>query len=256
MSQKLLQVDRLTTGYRTQTGHMVKVIRNVSLEMQQGETLGLVGESGCGKSTFGMALLGFLRPGGQVLAGTVRFEGVELFSLGPDELLKIRGKRVALIPQSARLSLTPTMRVSDQIAEALTVHVGLAGSELSERMLELLTQVHLPQVVELARRYPHELSGGQLQRVAIAMALAAVPELLVLDEPTTGLDVTTQAHILDLLREIQEHFGMAMLYISHDIAAIAQVCDRLAVMYTGQIVEDGAIAEVLPVRCTPILEAC
>ena len=244
MSEKLLQVEGLSTGYRSQEGDTVSVLRNVSLEMQQGETLGLVGESGCGKSTFGMTLLGFLRPGGQVLAGSVRFDGVDLFNLEPFELLKIRGKRMAVVPQSASLSLTPTMRVGDQIAEALTVHVGLSGSELSERLLELLTQVQLPQVVELARRYPHELSGGQLQRVAIAMALAAVPELLVLDEPTTGLDVTTQAHILALLREIQEQFGMAMLYISHDIAAIAQVCDRLAVMYTGQIIEDGAIAEV------------
>ncbi len=244
MSEKLLEVDRLTTGYRTQTGHMVKVIRNVSLEMHEGETLGLVGESGSGKTTFGMALMGYLRPGGQVMAGTVRFDGVEIFSLGPAELRKLRGKRMAVVPQSASLSLTPTMRVGDQIAEALTVHVGLSGSELSERLVHLLTQVRLPQVDELARRYPHELSGGQLQRVAIAMALAAVPELLVLDEPTTGLDVTTQAHILDLLREIQEHLGMAMLYISHDIGAIARVCDRLAVMYTGQIVEDGPIAEV------------
>ncbi|MCH8342209.1 MAG: ABC transporter ATP-binding protein [Chloroflexi bacterium] len=244
MSQKLLQVDRLTTGYRTQTGHMVEVIRNVSLEMHEGETLGLVGESGSGKTTFGMALMGYLRPGGQVMAGTVRFDGVEIFGLGPNELRKLRGKRMAVVPQSASLSLTPTMRVGDQIAEVLTVHVGLSGSELSERLLELLTQVHLPQVAELARRYPHELSGGQLQRVAIAMGLAAAPELLVLDEPTTGLDVTTQAHILDLLRELQEHFGMAMLYISHDIGAIARVSDRLAVMYTGQIVEDGPIAEV------------
>ena len=244
MSEKLLLVDGLTTGYKTQEGDTVKVIRNVSLEMQQGETLGLVGESGCGKSTFGMTLLGFLRPGGQVLTGSVRFDGLDLFALEPFELLKIRGKRMAVVPQSASLSLTPTMRVGDQIGEALRVHVGLYGSELSDRTLELLAQVQLPQVDELARRYPHELSGGQLQRVAIAMALAAVPELLVLDEPTTGLDVTTQAHILALLREIQEQFGMAMLYISHDIAAIAQVCDRLAVMYTGQIIEDGPIAEV------------
>ena len=244
MSQKLLQVDRLTTGFRTRAGQIVQVLRNVSLEMQQGETLGLVGESGCGKTTFGMTLLGHLRPGGQVMAGTVRFEGMDLFGLAPNELANIRGQRVAVIPQSAGSALTPTMRVGDQIAEVLTLHLGLAGSELQERLLELLTQVHLPQVVELARRYPHELSGGQLQRVAIAMGLAGKPELLVLDEPTTGLDVTTQAHILDLLREIQESTGTAMLYISHDMGAVARVCDRLAVMYAGEIVEDGAITEV------------
>ncbi len=244
MSQKLLKVEDLTTGFRTQTGQVVQVLRNVSLEMQRGETLGLVGESGCGKTTFGMTLLGHLRPGGQVLAGSVRFEGVDLFGLAPDELANIRGQRVAVIPQSASSALTPTMRVGDQIAEILTLHLGLAGSELQERVLELLTQVHLPQVGELARRFSHELSGGQLQRVAIAMGLAGKPELLVLDEPTTGLDVTTQAHILDLLREIQESTGTAMLYISHDMGAIARVCDRLVVMYAGEIVEDGAIDDI------------
>ena len=244
MSQKLLEVEGLTTGFRTRTGQVLRVLRNVSLSMQRGETLGLVGESGCGKTTFGMTLLGHLRPGGQVMAGSVRFEGVDLFGLAPDELAKIRGQRAAVIPQSASSALTPTMRVGEQIAEVLTLHLGLAGTELQERVLELLTQVHLPQVDELARRFPHELSGGQLQRVAIAMGLAGKPDLLVLDEPTTGLDVTTQAHILDLLREIQETTGTAMLYISHDMGAIARVCDRLAVMYAGEIVEDGAIDEV------------
>ena len=244
MSPKLLEVEGLTTGFRTQAGQVLLVLRNVSLEMQRGETLGLVGESGCGKTTFGMTLLGHLRPGGQVMAGSVRFEGVDLFGLAPDELAKIRGQRAAVIPQSASSALTPTMRVGEQIAEVLTLHLGLAGTELQERVLELLTQARLPQVDELARRFPHELSGGQLQRVAIAMGLAGKPELLVLDEPTTGLDVTTQAHILDLLREIQETTGTAMLYISHDMGAIARVCDRLAVMYAGEIVEDGAIDEV------------
>ena len=244
MSQKLLKVEGLTTGFRSRAGQTVQVLRNVSLEMQRGETLGLVGESGCGKTTFGMTLLGHLRPGGQVMAGSVRFEGMDVFSLAPDELANIRGQRVAVIPQSAGSALTPTMRVGEQIAEVLTLHLGLAGAELQERVLGLLTQVHLPQMDELARRFPHELSGGQLQRVAIAMGLAGKPELLVLDEPTTGLDVTTQAHILDLLREIQESTGTAMLYISHDMGAIARVCDRLAVMYAGEIVEDGAIDNV------------
>ncbi len=244
MSQKLLQVEGLTTGFRTRTGQVLLVLRNVSLEMQRGETLGLVGESGCGKTTFGMTLLGHLRPGGHVISGSVRFEGLDLFSLEPNELANIRGQRAAVIPQSASSALTPTMRVGEQIAEVLTLHLGLAGAELQERVLELLTQARLPQVDELARRFPHELSGGQLQRVAIAMGLAGKPDLLVLDEPTTGLDVTTQAHILDLLREIQESTGTAMLYISHDMGAIARVCDRLAVMYAGEIVEDGAIDEV------------
>ena len=244
MSQKLLQVEGLTTGFRTRAGQTVQVLRNVSLEMERGETLGLVGESGCGKTTFGMSLLGHLRPGGQVIAGSVRFEGVDLFGLAPGELAKIRGQRVAVIPQSASSALTPTMRVGEQIAEVLTLHLSLTGAALEKRVLELLTQARLPLVKQLSRRFPHELSGGQLQRVAIAMGLAGKPELLVLDEPTTGLDVTTQAHILDLLREIQESTGTAMLYISHDMGAIARVCDRLAVMYAGEIVEDGTIDDV------------
>ena len=154
MSQKLLEVEGLTTGFRTRAGQFVKVVRNVSLSMERGETLGLVGESGCGKTTFGMTLLGHLRPGGQVLAGSVRFEGVDVFDLPPGELASIRGQRVAVIPQSASSALTPTMRVGEQIAEVLTLHLGLAGTESQDRVLELLTQVHLPQVDELVRRFP------------------------------------------------------------------------------------------------------
>jgi peptide/nickel transport system ATP-binding protein len=244
MSQALVHIDGLTISYRTRQGDLADVLRKVSLDMQAGEALGLVGESGCGKTTLGLTLLGFLRPGGQLRAGRVYFDGVDLFSLTLKELEALRGKRVALIPQNAGQSLTPTMRAGAQIAEALTLHCGLGESEARDRAVELLAQVHLPQPAEMAGRYPHELSGGQLQRVVIAMALASEPELLVLDEPTTGLDVTTQAHILELLRELQEQTGTAMLYISHDLGAIARVSHRVAVMYSGQIVEDGSATRV------------
>ena len=241
----MLEVEGLTTGFRTRAGQFVQVLRNVSLSMQRGETLGLVGESGCGKTTFGMTLLGHLRPGGKVMAGSVRFEGVDLFGLAPDELANIRGQRVAVIPQSASSALTPTMRVGEQIAEVLTLHLSLAGAALQKRVLELLSRVHLPQVYELARRFPaRALRWSTATGRHRHGSWPAAPELLVLDEPTTGLDVTTQAHILDLLREIQEFTGTAMLYISHDMGAIARVCDRLAVMYAGEIVEDGAIDDV------------
>jgi peptide/nickel transport system ATP-binding protein len=244
MSQALVHIDGLTIGYRTRRGDLADILRNVSLDMQAGEALGLVGESGCGKTTLGLTLLGFLRPGGQLRAGRVYFDGMDLFSLTLKELEALRGKRVALIPQNAGQSLTPTMRAGAQIAEALTLHCGLGESEARGRVVELLAQVHLPQPAEMAGRYPHELSGGQLQRVVIAMALAGEPELLVLDEPTTGLDVTTQAHILELLRELQVQTGTAMLYISHDLGAIARVSHRVAMMYAGQIVEDGSATRV------------
>ena len=200
MKQELVQVDRLTIGYSSRQGQMVDILRNVSLDMSQGEILGLVGESGCGKSTLGLALLGFLRPGGRRRTGTVCFDGVDLFGLTLGELEQFRGKRVALIPQSTGQSLTPTMRVGAQIAEVLTLHLGYDQAAARDRVVELMSQVKLPQPATMGNRYPHELSGGQLQRVGISIALAGMPELLVLDEPTTGLDVTTQAHILALLR--------------------------------------------------------
>jgi peptide/nickel transport system ATP-binding protein len=244
MKRELIQVDRLTVGYRSRQGQMADVLRNVSLDLSQGEILGLVGESGCGKSTLGLALLSFLRPGGRLRTGTVCFDGVDLFGLTSEELEQFRGKRVALIPQNTSQSLTPTMRVGAQIAEVLTQHLGYDQAAARDRVVELMSQVKLPQPATMGNRYPHELSGGQLQRVGISIALAGMPELLVLDEPTTGLDVTTQAHILALLREIREQTGTAMLYISHDLGVIARVSDRVAVMYAGEIVEDGLATEV------------
>ncbi len=235
----LVDIRDLTVGYHTKYGKLVYVLRNVNLQIKKGETLGLVGESGCGKSTLGQAMMGFLRSGSKILGGNVIYDGTDMFSLTPRELEKMRGTRIALIPQNAGQSLTPTLRCGKQIEEALELNANITGTRAKERTLELFAQVRLPSPEEMINRYPHELSGGQQQRVAVAMALAGEPDMLVLDEPTTGLDVTTQAHILELLRDIVSDLGTAMMYISHDLGVIARVSDRVAVMYAGEVVEDA-----------------
>lgn len=244
MNEPFVEVNDLTIGYRNRQDQIVNVLRGVSLVIRRGGALGLVGESGSGKSTLGMALLGHLRAGSRVQAGTVRFESVDPFDLTPEELQALRGGRIALIPQNAGESLTPTMRVGAQIVEAVRFNRGLVGAEARDLAVELLGQVRLPQPEEMFTRYPHELSGGQQQRVAVAKALAGEPELLVLDEPTTGLDVTTEAHLLDLLAEIVAQMDTAMLYISHDLGIIARVSDHVAVMYAGEIVEVATVADI------------
>jgi peptide/nickel transport system ATP-binding protein len=251
MNRNLVQIDGLTIGYHTQTGKLVHVLRDVSLRIKPGETLGLVGESGCGKSTLGQAMMGYLRPGSQLLAGGVDFADNIMFGLTPRQLEAIRGNKIALIPQNAGQSLTPTLRIGNQIIEALRFNADVAGGDAEARMLQLLMQVRLPDPGVMAERYPHELSGGQQQRVAVAMALAGEPHMLVLDEPTTGLDVTTQAHLLDLLRDIVTESGTAMMYISHDLGVIARVSDRVAIMYAGEIVEDAAAAEIFRAPAHP-----
>jgi peptide/nickel transport system ATP-binding protein len=251
MSTPLVDINDLTIGYHTKRGALVHVLRNVSLSIEAGDTLGLVGESGCGKSTLGQAMMGFLRPGSKLLRGSVHFSELDMFNLTSRQLEDIRGNRIALIPQNAGESLTPTMRVGKQIVEAIELHTELSGGEADERMISLLGEVRLPQPEVMAKRYPHELSGGQQQRVVVAMALAAEPDMLVLDEPTTGLDVTTQAHVLELLRDIVSEMGTAMMYISHDMGVIARVSDRVALMYAGEIVEDATAAEMFRAPAHP-----
>jgi peptide/nickel transport system ATP-binding protein len=190
MSDCLVDINDLTIGYYTRKGGLVLVLQKVNLQISTGETLGLVGESGCGKSTLGQAMMGYLRTGSQVLGGSVKFENHDMFGLTNRELESIRGRQIALIPQNAGDSLTPTLRVGNQIIEAIELNANLTGAAAEERMLDLLAQVRLPHPKVMAHRYPHELSGGQQQRAVIAMALAAEPTMLILDEPTTGLDVS------------------------------------------------------------------
>jgi len=244
MSGCLVDINNLTIGYYTQRGTLVHVLQEVSLQIKAGDTLGLVGESGCGKSTLGQAMMGYLRSGSQVLGGSVIFADQDMFSLNGRQLESIRGRQIALIPQNAGDALTPTLRVGNQIIEAIELNADISGVAAKERMIELLGQVRLPHPDVMAGRYPHELSGGQQQRVVVAMALAAEPDMLVLDEPTTGLDVTTQAHILNLLRDIVSEMGTAMMYISHDLGVIARVSDRVALMYAGEIVEDATAIDL------------
>ena len=240
-----INIQNLSVGYTSPCGEIIRVLRDVSLSINRGESIGLVGESGSGKSTLALAALGFFKRGLRALEGDVEFDGIDMLALERDALQAIRGGRLALIPQNSGQSLTPTLRIGLQVAEALRLHSQLDESDFEARVVELFTQVRLPEPATLLSRFPHELSGGQQQRVAVAMALAGEPDALLLDEPTTGLDVTTQAHILELLRDMASERNMAMLYVSHDLGAISRVCDRVAVMYAGEIALKGSTKQVL-----------
>ncbi len=245
MRESLVQVKNLGIGFTSRAEVTLPILRNIDLAIGEGETIGLVGESGCGKSTLALAMMGYLKSGLRVLEGDSLFRGRNVFDMDKRTLEDIRGGELALIPQNAGQSLTPTSRIGRQINESVKLHTKLAKEQRRERVIELLSQVRLPQPQELLNRYPHELSGGQQQRVAIAMALAGEPDVLLLDEPTTGLDVTTQAHILELLRDLATETGTAMVYVSHDLGAIARVSDRIAVMYAGEFVLEGPAHQVL-----------
>ncbi|MGW6055520.1 nickel ABC transporter ATP-binding protein NikE [Streptomyces sp. NPDC055189] len=234
--QVQVQVQGLSVAYRWQ-GRDVPVVQDVGFEVRQGQTLALVGESGSGKSTIAGTLLGHLRHGSRLTGGTVRVADNDVFSLRPGELRQLRGRTAALVPQNAGSALTPSMRIGRQIAEA-----GRAGRRnlCSASVDALLERVRLPHAAEVARRYPHELSGGQQQRVAIAMAIAARPRVLVLDEPTTGLDVITQRQILDLLAALRDELGLATVVVSHHLGVVARMADEVAVLQAGRVVEHAS----------------
>ena len=246
----LLDICGLSIGFTGRTGKILRILQQIDLAVGRGESVGIVGESGSGKSTLALAAMAYLKHGLSVIEGQVLFpdhdmSAVDMFTLARAELESIRGRRLALIPQNSGQSLTPSMHVGMQLSESLLLHSRAPRSEHPMRVIELLNQVRLPEPHTIAKRYPHELSGGQQQRVAIAMALAGEPEVLLLDEPTTGLDVTTQAHILELLRDIAAQYHTSMIYVSHDLGAIARVCERVVVMYAGEIVLHGPTREVL-----------
>ena len=240
----LVEVVGLTVDFYERDG-WVNVVNDVSFALFPGETFGLVGESGCGKTTTAYSLFGYIRPGSRIRAGAVRFEGRDVLQLSARELRSVRGGPICLVPQNPAGSLTPSMRVGAQMVEAMEAH-GVSGrrSEAKKRTVELFRQVGLPQPQAMIESYPHELSGGQQQRVITAMAIACDPQLLVLDEPTTALDVTTQARILRLLARLQAERGMAMLYVTHNLGVVAQICDRVAVMYAGELVEVAPTEEL------------
>jgi oligopeptide/dipeptide ABC transporter ATP-binding protein len=236
----LLSVDGLSTGFEA-NGRTLVAVNNVSFSIAQGETLGLVGESGSGKSLTAFSILRLVQPPGRILSGSVRYKGTELLPLAEAEMRAYRGAEIALIFQEPMAALNPVYTVGDQIAEALVVHGRASWRAGRARAVDLLAAVHIPDPSKRARDYPHQLSGGMRQRVMIAIALACDPSLLIADEPTTALDVTIQAQILDLLRELKSERNLSLLLITHDLGVIAETADRVAVMYAGRIVEDAPV---------------
>ena len=245
MKTSVQEIKDLTIGFQSQKGEQISILKNISTTINKGETVGIVGESGSGKSTLALAMMGYVKHGLFTISGQCMFHSNNLLEMENKELETIRGRKIAMIPQNAGQSLTPNLKIGYQIDEALKLHTDLKKEDRDKKISELLNKVRLPSPEIMAQRYPHELSGGQQQRVAVAMALAGNPELLLLDEPTTGLDVTTQAHVLELLNFIAKDTGTSMVYVSHDLGAIAQVSDRVIVMYSGEIVLDGPVRDIL-----------
>ncbi len=238
----LLEIDGLSLEFATDRGP-AQVLAGISLSLARGETLGLVGESGCGKSVTGLSVLRLLSsPPARVTGGDIRLDGRSLLGLSETEMRGLRGRRVAMIFQDPMVSLNPVMTVGDQIAEAITQHQ--AGTDVTGRVAEALRAVGIGDPARRARAFPHQFSGGMRQRAMIAMMLACRPDLLIADEPTTALDVTVQAQILDLIRTIQAESGMGVLLITHNLGVVAEVCDRVAVMYAGCVVETARTADL------------
>jgi len=233
----------------------IRILRGISFDLDAGETLGVVGESGCGKSMTGFAIMGMLQHPGKISAGSIKLNGLDLVGLKEKQLREIRGDKVALVMQDPFTSLNPMMRIGDQIGEAFLLHQGMDRRSAWAKAIEMLEKVGVPDPQGAARKYPHQMSGGQRQRVVIAIAFACKPDVLIADEPTTALDVTTQAQILRLIRDLQETNGTAVMLISHDIGAIASISQKIAVFYGGQIVEQGPAERVLRHPAMPYTRA-
>ena len=240
----LLEVDDLTTYFFTRDG-IVRAVDGVSFSVRRGEVLAIVGESGCGKSVTSLSIMRLIAsPPGKIVKGRVLFEGRDLLQLSDAEMRKIRGDAISMIFQEPMTSLNPVLTIGRQIAEALVLHRGTSRDEAARRTVDLLRLVRMPEAERRASQYPHELSGGMRQRVMIAMALACEPRLLIADEPTTALDVTIQAQILDLMRELQQRTGSAIVLITHDLGVVAEMAERVVVMYAGRKVEEAPVGDL------------
>jgi peptide/nickel transport system ATP-binding protein len=239
----LLEVSGLRTSFATRDG-LVRAVDGISFNVDRGEIMGLVGESGCGKSVTSLSIMRLVPPPGRIEAGSVLFEGRDLLTLRPEQMRSIRGQQLAMVFQQPTSSLNPVWDVGRQIGETLEIHKGMRRKQARSRALDLLRLVGIPDPERRLRSYPHELSGGMAQRVMIAMALACEPDLLIADEPTTALDVTIQAQILDLLRNLRDELGTAIILITHDLGVVAEMCDRVAVMYAGEIVEQTDVGRL------------
>jgi oligopeptide/dipeptide ABC transporter ATP-binding protein len=243
MSEPLLSVKNLAVEIPTRRG-TVHAVDGVSFDLFDGETLGLVGESGCGKSMTLRGILGLLPPRARITRGEVLFQGQNLLVLGKEEIRQVRGRGIGMIFQEPMTALNPVMSVGDQVAEGPRAHLGYDKKRAKARALELLRLVGIPDPIRRARAFPHELSGGMRQRVMVAIALACEPKVILCDEPTTALDVTIQDQILSLLLSLQRSANLGLIFVTHDLAVVAQMCQRLAVMYAGQIVETGGVGSV------------
>jgi oligopeptide/dipeptide ABC transporter ATP-binding protein len=240
----VLQVENLTIGFDNDDG-LVRVVEDVSFVLDKGRTLSLVGESGCGKSLTALALLQLLPPFGKILAGSIKLHGRELVGLNDTQMQKVRGSDISMIFQEPMSALNPVFNVGKQIAEALILHKGIDKKVALAEAIGMLEAVGIPDAPSRADNYPHQLSGGMRQRVMIAMALACEPDILIADEPTTALDVTIQAQILDLMHDLQEKFHTAILFISHDFGVVSRMADDIAVMYAGRVIEHGSSGDIL-----------
>src|SRR5215510_7645322 len=245
MSTPLLELRGLKTYYFTfGGGRVVKAVEDVSLTLNEGETLGLVGESGCGKTTTCLSIVGLLPSAARVVGGEIRLAGIDLAQKNAREMRRLRGSTIAMILQDPMASLNPLFSIYTQVAEPAYYHLGIRSRSLRRRVEELLRAVRIPSPAVRMRGYPHQMSGGMRQRIVGAIALAGGPKLIIADEPTTNLDVTIQAQYLDLLRELQERTGVAIIFVTHNLGIVARMCDKLAVMYAGRIVEAGTVREL------------
>ncbi len=260
----VLKLEEVAVAYKVRGGE-IEAVQNVSFEICRGETHGIVGESGCGKSTVAWAVLNFLGANGYVKRGSIKFQGQELVGVTGEELRRLRGDQIAMVYQDPMQALNPSMRLGDQMSEVLTVHTGIDKDQAEKRCIEMLERVYMPDAANVMKRYPHQISGGQQQRVVIAMALLNNPALLIMDEPTTALDVTVEAAVLDLIAELRRDFDTAIMYITHNLGVVARVSTRVGVMYAGEMVERGTVEDIYAnprhpytqglIRCVPKLGA-
>lgn len=240
----VLEIKDLTVQFTDGTGDLT-VVDHVDFKVRKGETLGIVGESGCGKSVTSLSIMRLLAKNGRIAEGNIKLNGTDLLGLSEAEMRKIRGNRMSMIFQEPMTSLNPVLTIGKQITEVLVLHGGISKSQAKNRVIDLLKQVGIPRAEEIYFEYPHQLSGGMRQRVMIAMAIASDPQLLIADEPTTALDVTIQAQILDLLKNLRNEMGMSVILITHDLGVVAEMCDRVIVMYAGEVVETADVRTLL-----------
>src|SRR5579884_2954479 len=254
--EPLLQLDRLSTHYVSAQGtRVVRAVDEVSLTVHAGETLGIVGESGSGKSTLALTILRVLPPAAQIVGGRMLFEGEDLVRKSDAEMREIRGKRIAMILQDPMASLNPLFTIGDQVSEPIRVHERVPRASAWNRARDLLKAVRIPSAETRVKQHPHEMSGGMRQRIVGAIGISCEPRLLIADEPTTSLDLTIQAQYLNLLRDLQRQYGLALIFITHNLGIVAKMCDRLAVMYAGRLVESGPVSRIFNAPAHPYTKA-